>query len=181
LTAPAPVNGKADTGTAPSGKQLAFAANRLPTLRMSRQRLFRGILHLACFLSLAAIVRADDSWRGQREHACTGPLAAIVRADDSWPAFTVKWSDAAPSPADVSFLLNAPADKDGHLVRPGGQRFRIWGINATAQGALPATASAPVIAARLARLGINCVRSHFLDRPKPGNFCGFLRRGRAGL
>ena len=90
--------------------------------------------------------------------------------DDTWPPFTVGWSADGASPADVSFLLSAPAGKagfvrvqDGHLVQPDGTRFRIWGINATGRGALPATKSAPAIAAGLARRGVNCVRFHFLD------------------
>ncbi len=97
-------------------------------------------------------------------------FSTATHADDAWPPFTVGWSAGSASPADVSFLLPAPAGKDGfvrvkggHLVRPDGTRFRIWGINATGRGALPSTESAPVIAATLARRGINCVRFHFLD------------------
>ncbi|MBM3859519.1 MAG: hypothetical protein FJ395_07715 [Verrucomicrobia bacterium] len=96
-------------------------------------------------------------------------LLAVARADDNWPAFSVEWNKAASSPADVSFLLKPANDritvKNGHLVRGDGSRFRIWGINATGQAGLPATNAAPIIAARLAALGINCVRFHFLDKP----------------
>lgn len=95
---------------------------------------------------------------------------AATRGEDAWPPFAVGWPAGGASPADVSFLLPAPAGrdgfvrvKDGHLVRPDGARFRIWGINATGRGALPPTNSAPAIAAGLARRGINCVRFHFLD------------------
>src|SRR6266849_6458250 len=42
------------------------------------------------------------------------------------------------SPADVSFLLGAPAGKNGfirvqgrHFVKPGGQRIRFWGVHLT--------------------------------------------------
>jgi len=90
---------------------------------------------------------------------------------EEWPAFPVEWRAGGPSPADMSFLLDAPAGKDGlvavkdgHLVRPDGRRLRIWGINATGKAGLPAQEAAPVIAARLAALGINCVRFHFLDQ-----------------
>lgn len=96
-------------------------------------------------------------------------LLAVARADDNWPAFPVEWNKTGSSPADVSFLLKPANDritvKDGHLVRGDGSRFRIWGINATGQAGLPATNAAPIIAARLATLGINCVRFHFLDKP----------------
>ena len=88
--------------------------------------------------------------------------------------FVVDWSTPANSPADVSFLLNAPAGKDGfvraadgHLVRPDGSRFRIWGINATGKACLPLKDDAVKVAAHLARYGINCVRLHFLDTPAP--------------
>lgn len=96
-----------------------------------------------------------------------------VLGDDAWPACTVGWGAAAqPAASDVSFLLEAPAGKDGfvrakdgRLVLPDGRRFRIWGINATGPAGLPTADSAPAIAARLAACGINCVRFHFLDKP----------------
>ncbi|OGV57360.1 MAG: hypothetical protein A2283_18440 [Lentisphaerae bacterium RIFOXYA12_FULL_48_11] len=95
--------------------------------------------------------------------------ACSASAVDDWPAFPVDWAVDGASPADLSFLLK-PANefirvKDGHLVRgEEGARFRIWGINATGDAALPSTNSAPVVAAALARRGINCVRFHFLDK-----------------
>lgn len=103
--------------------------------------------------------------------ACGPRIATRTSANDAWPAFPVAWRAQGSSPADVSFLLQAPAGrdgfvrvKDGHLVRPDGSRFRIWGINVTGNGALPPTNSAPVVASGLAQRGINCVRFHFLDR-----------------
>ena len=97
-----------------------------------------------------------------------GLFLNVACADDNWPAFPVEWHGTAASPADVSFLLKPANDrigvKDGHLVRGDGSRFHIWGINATGPAGLPATNAAPVIAARLAALGINCVRFHFLDK-----------------
>lgn len=88
--------------------------------------------------------------------------------------FAVPWPKEAKSPADVSFLLPAPAGQDGfiraqngHLVRPNGERFRIWGFNATMQATVPPKDDAPILAANLARLGINCIRFHFLDCPAP--------------
>jgi hypothetical protein len=101
------------------------------------------------------------------------PPGALVAAEpsDDWLAFTVEWRATAPSPADVSFLLDAPAGKqgfvrakDGHLVQPDGRRFRIWGLNATGKAGLPAQSAAPVIAAQLAARGVNCIRFHFLDK-----------------
>lgn len=81
------------------------------------------------------------------------------------------------TPADVSFLLGPdPAGNDGfitvkggHLVKPNGERFRIWGVNLTGwtRGStlLPPKDQAAAWAAALARIGVNCVRFHFLDLP----------------
>src|SRR6185369_3552201 len=79
---------------------------------------------------------------------------------------------------DLSFLLDAPAGKDGfvriadgHIVSARGKRLRLWGVNVTdwSKGStmLPAEEDAPVWAAPLARFGINCVRLHFLDLAAP--------------
>ena len=84
--------------------------------------------------------------------------------------FAIDWRDNADSLVDLSFLLDAPAGKngfirisDGHLAKPNGERFRIWGVNVTAASCFPTKESAPVVAQHLARFGINCVRFHFLD------------------
>src|SRR5215471_6390690 len=61
-------------------------------------------------------------------------LAPIAPA--GFRPFTVDHHGRVDSAADVSFLLKAPAGKDGfitvrdgHLVYPNGERFRIWGVN----------------------------------------------------
>jgi hypothetical protein len=88
--------------------------------------------------------------------------------------FVINHHERVDSPADVSFLLEAPAGrdgfirvKDGHLVKPNGDRLRIWGVNLTGwtQGStlLPPKEQAALWANTLARFGINCVRFHFLD------------------
>jgi hypothetical protein len=80
--------------------------------------------------------------------------------------------------ADVSFLLDAPAGKDGfirlrdgHFVKPDGRRIRFWGVHFTdwSRGSveLPPKEDAPMWAAALARFGVNLVRLHFLDLPSP--------------
>lgn len=85
----------------------------------------------------------------------------------------VSW-DAGDSLIDLSFLLEKPAGKDGfitikdgHLAAASGKRIRFWGVNFSGQGCLPPKEHAPIIARRLARWGINCVRFHFFDRPAP--------------
>jgi hypothetical protein len=84
--------------------------------------------------------------------------------------FTMDWRENEDSLVDLSFLLDAPAGKggfigigNGHLVKPNGERFRIWGVNVTAASCFPSKEDAPVVARHLARFGINCVRFHFLD------------------
>jgi len=82
------------------------------------------------------------------------------------------------SPVDVSFLLEAPAGKDGfihvkggHLVDGGGRRIRLWGVNVTdwspGSRQIPARKYAAYWAAILARYGVNCVRFQFLDLRAP--------------
>ena len=85
---------------------------------------------------------------------------------------------ASSSPADVSFLLDAPAGKDGfirvqngHLAKPNGVRLRLWGVHLTdwSRGSvlLPPKEDTPMWASTLARFGVNCVRLHFLDLDSP--------------
>jgi hypothetical protein len=84
----------------------------------------------------------------------------------------------APSPVDVSYLLDAPAGKHGfvrveggHLVTGDGQRIRFWGVNVTdwSRGSrqIPSKQDAPLWAATLARFGVNSVRFQFLDLETP--------------
>ncbi len=84
----------------------------------------------------------------------------------------------APSPLDISFLLDAPAGKhgfiqvkDGHLATGDGRRFRFWGVNITDWSAgsrqIPSKEDAEFWAATLARFGINAVRLQFLDLDAP--------------
>lgn len=105
--------------------------------------------------------------------------AGFLRATEEIPLqpFVIDHHARQDSPADVSFLLGKdPAGKDGfialqdgHLVKPDGTRFRIWGVNLTgwARGSsnLPPKDQAELWAAAMARLGVNCVRFHFLDLP----------------
>ena len=84
--------------------------------------------------------------------------------------FTIDWRQNSDSLVNLSFLLDAPAGKDGfiriwngHLAKPDGERFRIWGVNFTAASCFPSKENAPIAAGHLARFGINCVRFHFLD------------------
>lgn len=92
--------------------------------------------------------------------------------------FSLDHRKGAGSAIDLSFLLTAPAGKNGfvraeggHLVTPDGKRLRLWGVNVTdwSKGStmLPPKEDAPMWAATLARYGVNCVRLHFLDLGAP--------------
>lgn len=103
---------------------------------------------------------------------CTPPSFAQQVAMQPFPIDHTVRVDSA---ADVSFLLDGPAGKDGfirvkdgHLYTPSGKRFRMWGVNVTGwtkgSAIMPPKDQAAIWAATLARHGINCVRFHFLDR-----------------
>jgi len=84
--------------------------------------------------------------------------------------FPIDWEQAAQSAIDLSTFLDGPAGRDGfirvangHLVRPDGRRFRIWGVNICGPHCFPPKEQAAAIAADLARYGINCVRFHHTD------------------
>jgi hypothetical protein len=104
----------------------------------------------------------------------------LLAQSDALKPFTIDNRKAmlAHSPADVSFLLDAPAGKHGfvhaqgaHLVTGDGKRIRFWGVNVTdwSKGSVmvPSKDDAPLWAATLARFGVNCVRFQFLDLPTP--------------
>lgn len=105
--------------------------------------------------------------------ALTSPATA---QDIPMQPFPVDHEARVDSGADARFLLDGPAGKygfiqarDGHLYRGDGKRFRCWGVNLTGWTIggeeIPSHKDAETYANALARLGVNCVRMHFLDRP----------------
>jgi hypothetical protein len=107
------------------------------------------------------------------------PTLAPAQWDDSLlKPYVMNHRAAESSPADVSFLHDAPAGKDGfiriqggHLVKPNGRRVRFWGVHLTdwSRGSveLPPKEDIPMWAGTLARFGVNIVRLHFLDLAAP--------------
>ena len=92
--------------------------------------------------------------------------------------FTMNHRQGAHSVINLSFLLDAPAGKDGfiraqgsHLIKPDGNPIRFWGFNLTewSRGSvsIPSKEDAPIWADTLARFGVNFVRLHFLDLAAP--------------
>jgi hypothetical protein len=113
---------------------------------------------------------------GLASAAATSPKATAPVDQTQWAPFVVDHFARRDSRADASFLLDAPAGKhgflqarDGHLYFQDGTRMRCWGVDMTGwtpgSAEIPAHHEAEVFAAELARLGINCVRLHFLDMP----------------
>ena len=97
-------------------------------------------------------------------------VSAVADAQVGMQPYVMDWRDNSAPLVDLSSFLDAPAGRDGpitvqdgHLVTPEGRRFRIWGVNVTGGTCFPAKEDAPLVAAHLARFGINCVRFHFLD------------------
>lgn len=117
--------------------------------------------------------------------------AEVAPAPDAFIPFPVDWNAPADSPVSVAGLLDRPAGKDGfvavangHLVRGAGEnavRLRIWGVNMTAKACFPAKEHAPRLADHLARVGINCVRFHFLDRTAPNGLIDATRNDTAAF
>ena len=94
----------------------------------------------------------------------------MIPSDEGLFPFVITYGEAAPA-VDYSFLLDAPAGKDGfirvengHFVNDKG-RIRLNATNLTAAANFPTHEQAERMAARIARFGINCVRLHYMDWP----------------
>lgn len=90
--------------------------------------------------------------------------------------FSINWESSKDSKLNLSFLLDKPAGKngfisikDGHFVKPTGERFKMWGVNIVEGACFPDKKDAPAYAAFLARFGINTVRLHIMDRNSSQN------------
>ena len=104
--------------------------------------------------------------------------AAIAQDRIGLKPFTIDHRAADGSVVDLSFLLDAPAGRDGflrvhngHIAKPDGKRVRLWGVNITEVAPesihFPPKQDAAFWAATLARSGVNCVRLHFVDLEAP--------------
>lgn len=97
-------------------------------------------------------------------------------ADDPAPLFPFLISCDGPGNASsMAHLLEAPAGRHGFLRVEGGRlvcdagAVRLNAVNLTGPANFPTPSEADMLAARLARFGINCVRLHYLDESY-GNF-----------
>ena len=87
---------------------------------------------------------------------------------DSWFPFVISYA-GADNASSVAHFLDAPAGKHGFVRVEGGNfvtdkgPIRFNGTNITGPANFPEHDVADRLAARFARLGINCVRLHFMD------------------
>ena len=96
-------------------------------------------------------------------------LSAVCMAEgDAWFPFVISYT-GADNASSVAHMLDAPAGKYGFVRVEGGNfvtgkgPIRFNGTNITGPANFPEHDVADRLAARFARLGINCVRLHFMD------------------
>lgn len=75
-------------------------------------------------------------------------------------------SSSLPSPAGASGFVRV--DGENLVVGETGEPVRFYGVNLASQSIFPEKVDAPAEAARLASMGFNLVRLHFVDRGAPG-------------
>lgn len=121
----------------------------------------RFVPMIACLLSGTAI-------------AAPAAPAAPAAMPPGAVAYPIDHPGRADSLIDMRFLLDGLAGKhgflsvkDGHFRFADGERLKCWGVNWTGwemdSALLPPHREAEIYAGSLARLGVNCVRLHFLD------------------
>lgn len=154
-------------------------------VKMAAKYLHTGIrLHIVVSLISAgrcdivdevAVERNDHMKRNYRHPLPNMILILLITGSacitaQTMVSFPVDWEKLPSGAVNLSYLLDRPAGRngfitirDGHFVQPGGERFRIWGVNLTGGACYPEKEDATRVAEMLASLGINAVRFHFLD------------------
>lgn len=100
----------------------------------------------------------------------TARLNAAQPMEADLAPFVLPWNDGAAGPTSLAFLNHMPAGKfgpiqakaDGHFYA-GKERVRFLGVNVCFGATLPEKEAAGLIAARMAKFGINAVRFHHAD------------------
>jgi len=117
-------------------------------------------------LSLLALTTADGP-----AVLTERPIRYEFNDTAGWYPFTFPLNDTNLDSIDLTGLLDGPAGKhgflavrpDGHFYFADGTRARFFGTNICGRGAAPEKDAAPVIAARLAKYGVNLLRIHAID------------------
>jgi hypothetical protein len=80
------------------------------------------------------------------------------------------WNDVSSTVTDMSYLNPAPITaqrkvvaRGGHFYDQTGRRVRFLGVNLAWSACFPDKKDAPIVAARLRKLGVNIVRLHNMD------------------
>ncbi|MCX7044206.1 MAG: cellulase family glycosylhydrolase [Candidatus Sumerlaeota bacterium] len=100
-----------------------------------------------------------------------GALAQVSLDTPGWFVFDMPGLDAPEGgAADMTALSAEKAGQSGglrveggHFVDGAGKRLRLFGVNLTGDSCFPDAEKAPRLAKRLAQLGFNVVRMHFMD------------------
>ena len=95
----------------------------------------------------------------------------VFKDTDDWFPFEFPLDDTNLDSIDLTGLLHAPAGKrgfvtvrpDGHFYFEDGTRARFFGTNVGGRDCAPDKKQAGVVAARLAKYGVNMLRLHSLD------------------
>ena len=95
----------------------------------------------------------------------------VFNDTDDWFPFEFPLDDTNLDSIDLTGLLDAPAGKhgfvevgdDGHFYFENGGRARFFGTNVGGAACAPDKARSPMIAARLAKYGVNMLRLHSID------------------
>jgi enterochelin esterase-like enzyme len=148
-------------------------------------------LFLTVLLVVVASERANADLGGSGKPA--GKASAIPKAEAStplerndtsnWYPFTFPLDDTNLDSIDLTSFLDAPAGKhgflavrdDGHFYFQDGTRARFFGTNVAGATAIPTSEQAPILAARLAKYGVNMLRIHAIDGRWAGNFIDYKR------
>ncbi len=99
-------------------------------------------------------------------------MSSTAQDRSKWFEFYLPWNDSSKTVTDMSAYLDAPAGKhgflqvtpDGHFKfenKPGNERF--VGVVNVAVANFPTKEQAKILAARMAKFGINLVRIHLMD------------------
>lgn len=114
----------------------------------------RVLILLACLIMLST-ARADVPGDPGGSHGWFPFVIAEISPDSP-----LSRAGLSPTPAGQDGFVRI---KDGHFVDGKGRRLRFLGTNVTFGNAFPDKAQAPLIARRMAALGLNIVRFHHMD------------------
>jgi hypothetical protein len=152
---------------------------------------FAGCLFLSAAGCLAQVPVPPGGSVGVAQPAAAVRAAPAAAADPEhdprqWFPFGARDTESPDGLIDLSALGDSPAGgrgfvhtQGGHFVDGAGQRLRFFGVSCTATACFPTHETAPRAAAQLARLGVNVVRLHFMDKGPAA--IGLLTADRQGL